>query len=88
MILFLRAVALLVATAVSVLVFTGSSWKASWISITVFLLALSTTWRRYLELLCISTFAVAVVVACVDTDTLEKMKLVFLHLVGASAADS
>ncbi|WP_027579878.1 hypothetical protein [Bradyrhizobium sp. Ai1a-2] len=64
-------------TAITVVIFTGSYWKATWISFAVFLLSLFTTWRRYLEPLCFFAFAAAVIAECSSLGTLAKLQLVF-----------
>lgn len=66
-------------TAISVGIFTGSFWKATWISFMVPVLSLFMTWRRYLEPLCFVVFVLAVIFTCIERETLMKLQLAVLH---------
>ncbi len=47
-----------------VLVFTGEFWKAVLVSIMTFVMALFSTWRRYLEPIGLMAFVVATIFLC------------------------
>ncbi|MGY8661739.1 hypothetical protein Q3C01_05140 [Bradyrhizobium sp. UFLA05-109] len=70
-----KAAIMVCMTAISIVMFTGSFWKAAWISFSVLVLSVFTTWRRYLEPLCFFVFVLAVIFACIEPDTLIKLQL-------------
>jgi hypothetical protein len=45
-----------IVASIAILILAGSYWKAGWISSSVLVPALFTTWRRYLEPLCLFSF--------------------------------
>jgi hypothetical protein len=67
-------------TAIAVAIFTGSYWKATWIGVSVLILSLFTTWRRYLEPLCFFFFVLAVIFTCVEPSTLAKVQSVIARM--------
>jgi hypothetical protein len=75
----LKAVIMTITTAIAVVIFTESYWKASWIGLSVLILSLFTTWRRYLEPLCLFVFVLAMIFICVEPNTLTKVKSVLLR---------
>jgi hypothetical protein len=74
-----KAIIMAIISAIAVLVFTGSYWKASWISTSVLVLALFTTWRRYLEPLCLFAFVAAAFATCCEPGFLTRLQMLSLR---------
>jgi chromate transport protein ChrA len=71
----LKAVVIASVTAITILIFTGSFWKSTWISTIVMVLALFAGLRRYLEPICVLAFAAAVIVICSPPNFLAGLTL-------------
>ncbi|WP_426441704.1 hypothetical protein [Bradyrhizobium genosp. P] len=69
-----KAAMIAMMTAVSVIIFTDTYWKALWIGAFAFLLSMFTTWRRFVEPISFIVFLAAVVVACIEPSTLDRIQ--------------
>ena len=74
-----KAIIMAAISAIAVVVFTGSFWKATWISSSVMVLSLFTTWRRYLEPLCLLAFVAAAVATCCEPGLLARLETLALR---------
>lgn len=69
----LKAMVIAAVSMFSIAVFTGSPAKAVTVALFVLVLALFSTWRRYLEPICFIIFCAAVL-AWTDVDILDRLR--------------
>lgn len=74
-----KAIIMAIISMIAVVVFTDSYWKATWISTSVLILGSFSTWRRYLEPLCLLAFIAAVFVTCCEPSFLMRLEMLALR---------
>jgi hypothetical protein len=78
-----KAIIIAIMSTIAVVQFTGSYGKATWISGVALLLSLYTSWRRFLEPICILMFLGTEIIACIEPDVLAKIQIAALGFANA-----